>query len=661
MKTKTILTAFLLGTILFANAQESSKKDDIVKGWNGITKSAISVGYGSTMPSSTTKNAYITNSSGVSLDYYQPLIAFRKGWDGWPKTTLGINIGGQYNFGGSGNPSAALPNTFPIFGSTSISVAYKGVDPRNPGFRIGIGPQVNFNLGEKFTISPMVLAEYFSMTQKELSAVQTTQYNGQTYEKALWTLPETKTSGLAITPKVRMQYWITQNLGLFADASYILGPKVETQISTLVPTGPPNQAGFYEANFVNNGTYVKGETKSTSYSALGVNVGLSIAFGKPRKGWDGLAESEYKGWDGVTENSNSNKTTTTCGCTPDPTASVQFPSGSGTSANIGSVLNIPYNASNNTKTLTINYRPHSNSLSSGVWATKIKVLINGVDSFALNRTSPLGTTNNYLLTSNNGSMTVSFNDLNEGTNTICIIATCTSSGCTTTLGCVTVNVASPPTPTSANVTLLKKCCTIVHGLHAGDFTGQVSFAMGGTTSVGAVLEITSPSGIVYEPFVPGNTTACYSPPYSIKLLDASHLPFASTTINGAPINTISYNRRFDFSCMKISSIAIKVDKIEAFLPHNPKLTEGWATASTIDLSELMVEDPEDGHRLNSTFTNPKTKEIVSVKSIVEILENGDMNLIKIESASSTLNGITKPIEFIQRKKHNYVGHVTLLK
>lgn len=299
-KTKTILTAVLFGGMLLANAQENARK-----GWDAPPpKSHISVGFGSTMPSSSTKDAFFTNSSGITLDYSVPLA--KRGW-GPNGNYLSLNIGGQYNFGGSSDPSVSLPSEFAIAGQTSSSIAYKGVDPKNPGFFTFVGPQVNFNLSNKFTISPMLLAGYLTMTQKELSAVQTTQYNGQTLEYKLVTLPETKTSGFAVTPKIRMQYRLTKSLGLFADASYIFGPKVETQLSTLVPLGNPNQQGQYNQQQLEMGTYVKGETKTTSYTALGVNIGLSFAFGKSKKGWNGVAQSEYKGWNGVTERTKMTK------------------------------------------------------------------------------------------------------------------------------------------------------------------------------------------------------------------------------------------------------------------------------------------------------------------------------------------------------------------
>ncbi len=310
MTKKTTIVSFLIALTTYGYGQENARyiNSNLAKG----TYHYISFGYGSTMPGNASKDAFLTNSSGVNVDLSIPLASFRKGWDGTVKggSYTSLIVGGKYNFGGSGNPSVALPGAFAISGQTAGSVAYKGVDPRNPGFRVGLGPQVNFKLGEKFTVSPMVLAEYFSMTQKELIAVQTTQYNGQILQYNLWSLPETKTSGFAFSPKIRMKYMVTKSIGLFADGSYIIGPKVTSQLSTLKPEGNPNQEGQYNQKQLQNGTIVKGETTSTSYSALEFNVGFSFSL-KPRKGWNGKQEAtktDKKSWYGVSLQSPANNT-----------------------------------------------------------------------------------------------------------------------------------------------------------------------------------------------------------------------------------------------------------------------------------------------------------------------------------------------------------------
>ncbi len=282
-------------------AQETARWTPIVP------KPQLSFAINSVSPSNSLKDdAQMVNSTSVGIDYSIPFASFRKGWDGTVKgrTYLSLNIGGTYNFGGSGNPSTPLPSGYVVSGATSSNVSPKGTDPAQAGFRMGAGPQANIQLGNHFVISPMLLGEYFSITQKELSVVQTIQYNGQSYDFVLNKMPETKTSGFAITPKLRLQYKISESFGLFAEGSYTTGPKVETQFTNLVPNGngqSPNNT--YNIQQLETATYVKGETKSTAYSAMSFGGGISISFGG-RKGWNGKQEtskSEYKGWNGKTE------------------------------------------------------------------------------------------------------------------------------------------------------------------------------------------------------------------------------------------------------------------------------------------------------------------------------------------------------------------------
>ncbi|WP_396147401.1 hypothetical protein [Flavobacterium sp.] len=283
----TILSAFIaLCCLTNGNAQEAARGKNRGKVVTpGSQGSIVVFGGGTSMPSSDGKDkAFLSNSTAINADFFLPLI--RKGWDGGGardhvkghKMDFGLNVGGTYNFGGSGG-FGTTPNPFVVTGQTSSMVSDRGLDPRSPGFRMGAGPQANFYFG-KFIVSPMVLGEYFSMTQKEMSIVQTTQFNGQSYDFNLATLPETKTSGFAVTPKLRLHYMFNDRFGLFADASYTMGPKIETTISKLIPNGNPSpQSGSYNIQQLQTGTMVKGETKSTAYSAMGFNFGVVIGLG----------------------------------------------------------------------------------------------------------------------------------------------------------------------------------------------------------------------------------------------------------------------------------------------------------------------------------------------------------------------------------------------
>ena len=241
----------------------------------------ISIGFGSSKPSSTAKdNAFLVNSPALNADVYLPFLALasRKGSNAeWSKMSIGGNLGGTYNFSGSGEPTKALPNGFALTGQTANIIAYKGGHLRQSGFRMGGGPQINFNLSPHFIISAVLSGEYFRMTQSALSTVQTTQYNGQSYEFILNQMPETKTSGFAITPKLRMQYVLGNGLGFFVESAYTTGPTIETQSTILVPDGIPKN-GTYDISQVQNGQQ-KREIAKSSYRTVSFTGGLRYNVG----------------------------------------------------------------------------------------------------------------------------------------------------------------------------------------------------------------------------------------------------------------------------------------------------------------------------------------------------------------------------------------------
>jgi len=277
MKTiQRILMFYFLSAITLYQAQQNERK-----GWDGVVKGgSISFGYHTTQLNSATKDAYVLNSSGINADAFIPFSLFRKGWDGTVKGgSFGFNIGGTFYFENNENPSSPLPSPLNISGQTNTEVSYKTGASGQSGFRIGAGPQMNFNLGERFIFSPMIIAEYFSLNRNALSVLQNSTVNGKPVEYTLWTLPETKTSGLAITPKIRAQYFFTKNFGVFADGAYVFGPKINTQLTSLVPFGKPNQGGQYEQQQVELGTKVTGEVIKTTYNAFSASVGLSYSFG----------------------------------------------------------------------------------------------------------------------------------------------------------------------------------------------------------------------------------------------------------------------------------------------------------------------------------------------------------------------------------------------
>jgi hypothetical protein len=321
LKRTILAVALALCCLKQTNAQSTPIKGISVKGGHNPKPAIIfSVGGGFSSPSKDCKDkAFLSNTTAINADMFLTLV--RKGITekGLPKFTAGLNFGGKYYFGGSSD-FGTTPSPLAVNGQSSSIVADKGGSPAQSEFRIGVGPQVNFNFG-KLVVSPMVIGEYFSLTKKEMSIVQTTQYNGQSYDFNLAAMPETKTSGFAITPKLRVQYMITDRFGLFTEGSYTTGPKLKTTVSKLIPNGSPLiDLGSYSLEQLQTGTMVNGETKSTTYSAMAFNVGFVIGLGvRKEHGKAKISEltnkldtaankdviisngESLKGWNGLTE------------------------------------------------------------------------------------------------------------------------------------------------------------------------------------------------------------------------------------------------------------------------------------------------------------------------------------------------------------------------
>jgi len=233
----------------------------------------IYVGGGSENPGTAVKDAaHLNKLLSISEEIYKPL---------WTRNhcSIGLNIGGQYLLTNS-EPLETLPQPFHINGETSSTVAVqRSGNPSAQGFKLGIGPQASFHLGKRFVISPIVNLGYMNITQKAFSATQTSDVNATIYQFDLIRQTETKMSGMALMPKLRLEYFFTSWLGIWAEAAYTSGPTINTVTDTFAPNGPIlTDTNDYELQSIQTGTYNQTKTE-TKYSAIGINAGLVFAIG----------------------------------------------------------------------------------------------------------------------------------------------------------------------------------------------------------------------------------------------------------------------------------------------------------------------------------------------------------------------------------------------
>ena len=240
---------------------------------HGVNPTIMYIGIGSNNPNSISKEqAYITDAFGINISIYKPILKKKK-------FTFGLNAGADYSFSNKDQLST-LPDPYHVTKESSSNVTFKSSGSKSQtAFKFEIGPQANFHFGKRFILSPIFQVGYLSLTQKEFSAVQTTQLNGSTYTYNLLSQTETKTRGLAIVPKLRVQYFVTRRIGFWADGNYTFGPGIKNSVSTFTPKGEPDTNGNYPFPQMQAGTN-KTEVRETKYKTIGINAGLVIKIGK---------------------------------------------------------------------------------------------------------------------------------------------------------------------------------------------------------------------------------------------------------------------------------------------------------------------------------------------------------------------------------------------
>jgi hypothetical protein len=183
---------------------------------------------------------------------------------------LGITIGTQ---------STANYSSLNVQGQTTGPLLKVEKITFPPRYRIMVSPTFDLGLGN-LIVSPSIGIGYMSQTQPALTVTQTTITNASTFSYKILHQSETKTNGMLISPQLRTTYWLGR-IGIWAEAQYIMGPGIENTVTKLVPPGPP-VGGNYTLSQMETGTQQTLNMETIKYRSLGINGGISIAFGKPK-------------------------------------------------------------------------------------------------------------------------------------------------------------------------------------------------------------------------------------------------------------------------------------------------------------------------------------------------------------------------------------------
>jgi hypothetical protein len=289
-------TGILTGILTYSKTDNGNHRDSIEDDHKGQNKRAIVttrsntkhqgmtmiyIGAGYNLLNGTTKSdAFLNNAPGVNLSIYQPFVV-RKVF------TFGLQAGFDYAFSTKDN-LPALPNAFHVVGETSSTVAFQnsagGI--RQSAYKFDLGPQLNIHAGDHFSIGAAFTAGAMVFTQPEFSAVQTTirptPTGSMTSTYTLLHKWDLTAGGLALTPKLRLNYLINDWIGLWAEVNYTFMPRIKSYLSKFTPQDTPDSTGYYDIFQLDHGTTTT-EQRVTKYSAVGINGGLVFSFGKKEK------------------------------------------------------------------------------------------------------------------------------------------------------------------------------------------------------------------------------------------------------------------------------------------------------------------------------------------------------------------------------------------
>lgn len=255
-----------------------------------LKRTTVSVGGGTTFPNSDAEAVGVKNISNINLGIFNPICQ---------KEKIGIGLHGfaSYTFGKrETNTVAALP----IAGYTS----YVTTDntPKISGINIGVGPQLNIPIASKLVFSPIIDVAYIGQKIKGYTIKQTYSNGVTTNDVNLYSQSEIKTSGIGVIPRLRLQYWFTENIGLWLEGNYSMQPKIKTTTITFTPSGILQ--GEYNIDQILTGTSTENQV---SANGGGVGVEAGFLFSINRKHYCLICGRRHRGKckDGYTESTES--------------------------------------------------------------------------------------------------------------------------------------------------------------------------------------------------------------------------------------------------------------------------------------------------------------------------------------------------------------------
>lgn len=213
---------------------------------------------------------YVNQSFGGHLGLYVPIISKKP-------VSVGVYVSGDY-LTSNKDGFRHEPAGFEVNGMPSTVKASSEGKIKQSIMMLGAGPQVNFSLGRKISLSTIIQGGVASFKQSGFSFTQEFKEGDATIPVDIFNQKETKSTNFFWTPGLKISYAITSKIGIWAEGNYVTG-EMEANQSRINPGEPRNDDGKYSFGQVNAAKQVEGINKFNLKGA-GVGVGIRFSFSK---------------------------------------------------------------------------------------------------------------------------------------------------------------------------------------------------------------------------------------------------------------------------------------------------------------------------------------------------------------------------------------------
>jgi hypothetical protein len=226
-----------------------------------------------TFDSSSDESEFLQSDFGFNLGYFTPL------WKN-ERLNIGLNVFGQYGSVNGGFDN--LNNRFIVQPQENTNSETSSNKVNQSLFQLGIGPQFNYKVGNKFWISPILQGGYFNFNQDELILTQNIEFTAlgvsQSFESHVLTQDEVSEGGLFLKPAIRLSFELTNQLSLWGEANYFVA-QVNTIQNRLIPLGEPDEHGAYFIDQIVGSQDFSTVENEQELNGFGFSFGVAHSFG----------------------------------------------------------------------------------------------------------------------------------------------------------------------------------------------------------------------------------------------------------------------------------------------------------------------------------------------------------------------------------------------